>query len=526
MTSDLTPVLIGGGQETVRDEPLDALSTPLDLIERSARRAADDAGLAHGALAGLDALVVVKSFREPMRNTPEALARRIGATDAQRWLAPDGGNGPQQLVNEFATRLAQGKCRFVLLAGAEAMDNGRRLIKATGNKPDWAEPSDHDPEWIHPPLPMWTEHERRHGIWLAASVYPLFENALRGSCGHSIEAHQRSMGELFAPFSAIAAQTAGAWLPVARSAEEIATPTERNRFVGWPYTKYMNAMNQVNQGAALLLTTVGEARRLGVDPERCIYLHGAAEATERGFVSDRVNYHESPAIRAMGKAALAMANAGIDEVAHLDLYSCFPSAVAIARDALGIAATDRRALTVTGGLPYHGGAGNNYVMNAIVSMMARLRADRGALGMVTANGGYLSKHAAGLYSTTPVQGAFERPTPAAVQASVNDADAPPLDESPAGRGTIETYTVMFGRDNRPAAGLVVGRLDRFGPGRDSSTPKRSNPEEPGSGAQAVAPRFLAVVPPDQDLLTAMTREDFLGHGGTVSAGETNTFSPD
>ena len=456
-------------------------------------------------LAGVDELVVVKSFREPTRNSPLALAERLGAHRARRWLTPDGGNAPQYLVNRYAEAIARGEAELVLLAGAEAMDNARRLIRS-GRKPEWSIPADTDPDWLYPPREMASPTERAHGLWLAAHVYPLFENALRGHYRRPIDAHQHALGALFARFTEVAATTPGAWFPVRRSAEEIATATPRNRVVGWPYTKFMNAMNQINQSAAILLTSLEHARTLGIDPERLVYLHGCADTTERWYVSDRVNCFSSPAIRVMGERALAMAGRSINEVEHLDLYSCFPCAVEIARDELGIAADDPCQLTVTGGLPFHGGAGNNYVMNAIAAMVERLRAHPGAFGLVTANCGYLSKHAAGVYSTAPVTEAWHRESPAAYQAAIDRLRSPPIADAPAGPAHIETYTVTYGRDGRPERGLVIGRL--------------------GDGEEPDAPRFVANTPPDESLLEAMTSEDFLGRRGEVSReGELNEFRP-
>ena len=139
---------------------------------------------------------------------------------------------------------------------------------------------------------------------------------------------------------------------------------------------------------------------MGVPESRWVYLHGCADTTEKWFVSERVNYRlESH--RGDGKAGDC--HGGRWDRRHrlhryLLMFSVggggFP-------DALGIERDDTRPLTVTGGLPFHGGAGNNYSMNAIAQMMDVLRTNPGRLGMVTANGGYLSKHSAGIYSTEP-----------------------------------------------------------------------------------------------------------------------------
>ena len=504
MNRDQTPILIGVGQVTEKEPDLSKVSSPVDLMEQATWRAFEDAGIPGERVADLDVLAVVRSFRESTPNSPEALARRVGAANAETWLMPNGGNGPQYLVNRYSEAIARGEARFCLFSGAEAIDNLNRLVKA-GMKPDWEEPASSERRYLVSDKRMSTPLEDAHGMMIPANAYPLYENALRGHYGESIEAHQRTMGELFAPFSEVAAQHPHAWFPIARSAEEIATATAANRYVGWPYTKFMNAMNMINQSAALLLTSVGFAREMGVREDRWLYLHGCADATELLYVMDRENYHSSVAIRTMGERTFEMAGRGIDEVDHIDLYSCFPSAVQIARDELGIAKDDPRPLTVTGGLPFHGGAGNNYVMNSIASMADVLRADPGSFGLVTANGGYLTKHAAGLYSTTPtdVKGPvpFVREDPAVYQAEIDATPHPTVVERPEGAATIETYTVLFGREGTPEGGIVIGR-----DARDR--------------------RFCALTPRDPDLLEAMTREDFLGRAGTAEAGEkANLFRP-
>ncbi|MEM7405553.1 MAG: acetyl-CoA acetyltransferase [Pseudomonadota bacterium] len=503
--ADDTPVLIGVGQLTVRDEPLDALSSPLDLIERAADLAADDAGLGRAALAGIDQIAVVKSFREPTRNSAESLANRLGVENAEHWLVPDGGQAPQALVNHYAEAIADGRARYVLLAGAEAMDNARRLIKS-GGKPNWQEPAEHDAKYLFPDKPMGTRHESDHGIWRANHVYPLFENALRGHYGETIAEYQQRLGALFARFTDVAAESPTAWFPVRRSAGEIASVGPKNRYVAFPHTKFMNAMNQINQSAVLLITSVGQARKLGVPAARWVYLHGCADTSERGFMSGRVNYHSAPAVKVMAEQALGMAGKSIEDIDFIDIYSCFPCAVAIARDEFGIDRDDTRALTVTGGLPFHGGAGNSYSMNAIATMADRVRETPGSYGFVSANGGYLSKHAGGIYSTDAIHGRWSREDPASYQGAIDALPAPALNEQPSGPARLETYTVTFGRDGAPERGIVIGRL-----GHDDDT---------------TAPRFLANLPEDRALLESVTEQDFLGMRGQVShEGGLNRFEP-
>ncbi len=510
MVHEDTPILIGVGQQTERGKDLNLAASPMDLMEQAVYLAAEDAGISKKWFDELDVIAVVKSLYPFTKNPPLTLAKRIGAGRVTPIETPIGGNMPQFLINKYAEEISKRKIRFTLFAGTEAMETSRRFIKA-GGKPDWSEEEADHPWPIVPELPMATAHEKSHGIWPARNVYPLFENALRGQYGNSIEQHQLEMGALFSRFTDVAAETPFSWFKERRSPEEIAHPSSTNRIVGWPYTKFMNAMNQVNQSSAILMTSAQFAREMGVSEDKWIYLHGCADVNEKWHVSHRVNYHSSPAINRLGKRVFHMANKSIDGMNYLDLYSCFPVAVEIARDELGIAKNDPRPLTVTGGLPYHGGAGS-YSMNALVTMTQKLRDNPGSFGLITANGGYLSEHSAGIYSAVPPSSSnkndfqWQRTAPSEDQAQIDTLNAPAFTKSPTGKAVIETYTVASGRNGAPNLGIVIGRL--------------------GDPADPNAMRFIANTPVDPSLLKSMMETDYLGAQGTVSQnGDTNLFIP-
>jgi acetyl-CoA C-acetyltransferase len=191
--------------------------------------------------------------------------------------------------------------------------------------------------------------------------------------------------------------------------------------------------------------------------------------------------------------------AGIDQkdLSFIDLYSCFPSAVELACRELGIAEDDPRGLTVTGGLPYFGGAGNDYVMHSIVSMLNRLRTRPGSYGLCTGNGWYVTKHSAGIYSSRPFEGPWKREDPKTYQKEIDAEPHPVVVAKPNGKATVETYTVVTDRKGR-RFGIVIGRL------------------EDGS-------RFLANTPDDSATLDWMMREEMLGRAGTVTPTEHNNL---
>ena len=197
------PVIVGVGQVSEKEFDLDS-SSPVALMEKAVANSLEDAGLSLDIISELDTLAVVKSFREATKNSPEALARRIGANNAKQWLMPNGGNGPQYLVNRFSESIAKRQCDFVVLAGAEAMATARKIVKTTGNQPAWDEPSSTNPEFLVKNHDMSTEHEQKHGLWLAPGFYAMAENAYRHHLGVSIDEHQESMGRLFSSFTEVA----------------------------------------------------------------------------------------------------------------------------------------------------------------------------------------------------------------------------------------------------------------------------------------------------------------------------------
>ncbi len=509
---DTTPVLIGAGQFTYRGEA-GASPSPTDLLKIAAERAASDAGLTASVLAEIDSLAVVGfTIDAPgggrlvphSTNPPATLAKRIGANPKYAVYSHMGGNTPQQLVNTLSERVAKGETKFALIVGCEFLGSAtKRLTKGLGFE-NWDDAEElPEPERIGDPRPGVTPYEAKHGLGRPINVYPLFENAVRASEGRSIPDHQKRLGDLFSPFTKVAAQNPDAWFPVERSSEELVTVTDRNRMVGFPYTKYLNAIMEVDQSAAVILTSVAKARELGVPEEKFVYLHGCADAADLWYPLDRQDFHSSPAMRMTGKRALEMAGIGLDEIGHIDLYSCFPVAVEVGAKELGLELDDPRGLTVTGGLPYMGGPGNNYAMHSIAVMMERLRQDPGAYGLVTANGWFLTKQSTGIYSTTRPSGPFQRQDPKVIQAQIDALPHPPVIEQPQGAATIEAYTVVHGREGY-MMGIVVGR-------------------------DAEGRRFVAHTPSDAKTLADLEAQESVGRTGVVRQtedGQRNLFIPD
>jgi acetyl-CoA C-acetyltransferase len=493
------PVVVGVGQLTNRLKAVEEAIEPAEMMARTARGAAEDCGQP-GVLSRIDSVQVVGMISWQYVDAPGVLAERIGANPSHKLYTAVGGETPQRLVNETAEAIASGHTRIALLAGCEVMAS-RGFARRAGVKFDWPRGN---PQSIEGDTRMgFSDVEARHGATLPTRIYPLFENAIRAHLGQSIEEHQRYVGELCARLTSVAAANTHSWFPQARTPEEIVGVTANNRWVCFPYTKLMNAIIEVDQAAAVIVTGSDTARELGIPEEKWVYLHGCGQANDNWYVSERANYHSSPAIKAATSRALSMAGLGVGDIDFFDLYSCFPSAVQLALDALGLRTDEPRDLTVTGGLPYFGGPGNNYVMHSIAATVERLRANPGQNSLVTGLGWFATKHSAGVYSTRPPTGDWQRTDPAIDQAAVDTQPGPPFVAEANGRATIETYTVCFNRQGEPEMGIVIGRLE--------------------SGE-----RFIANTPGDRDLMWSKTREEFVGREGTVAfdaAAQKNVFAP-
>jgi acetyl-CoA C-acetyltransferase len=468
---DHLPVIVGVGEafDEPKTDPLSA-RTPIALAADALGAALDDAGGGDGLRRAIDALFAVRIMTDSNPFMPSPFGRAANpprAIAAQAGLQPRlcvhdiaGGQSPQRLVNEIAERLARGALTAVALAGGEAIA-AMKLARRTGAAPDWNDATEGAVEDRGPGLDgLLGPIEIANHIFDIGAVYGLFEHARRARLGLSRKVYAQAMGELLAPMAATAATKAAAIQRRAQSAAEIATASADNPLIFDPYTKAMMAKDGVNQGAALIMTTAGAARRFGIAPEKLVYLHGAADLDDRTPI-ERTRLDASDAMTLAYRTALARAGARLDDVAAFDLYSCFPVAIFAAAGAMGITGDDKRRFSVTGGLPFFGGPGNNYSLHAIVAMADRLRAARRGFGVVGANGGFLSKHSVGVYSATAPASAFVRGDDAGLQAQLRAAPGALLEPAPLGKAIIETYSLVW-RDGAPQRAIVFGRLAATG----------------------------------------------------------------
>ena len=448
-----TPVLVGIGQSIERD----AKTNVIELAARAAEAAFKDAP---GLREKVQRLSVVGVSFSPVSLTPATeIVEVLGLRDIAREATTPGGNTPQWLMNRACEEIVAGTLETTLIVGAEATrsmrladPNSDFLSAATQDRSADAGPKDDVVGVSIRGMVGQAEIEAR--LVRPADTYPIFESALAAKLGTDAAGSRERIAAFMSRSSEVAAKNPMAWFPAVKSAEDIATPTPANRITAEPYTKCMNSFANVDQGSALLVTTLANAQAAGL-ADQCIFPWSGATNAEL-VPAARVDLGGSPAIRAAAAATFKGAGVGLDDIDFIDLYSCFPVAVEIGAAEIGLALDDARGLTQTGGMSFFGGPGNNYTSHGIAAVALRLR-ESGRLGYVSGNGGVLSKHSLGIYSNEAPAQAFQRVDTTAEQEAIA-ASALEVTFAAEGEAKVDGGTVVYGRDGSPTSAPIIATL--------------------------------------------------------------------
>jgi acetyl-CoA C-acetyltransferase len=318
------------------------------LWEDVARSAADDTGRGQSVLDRLDAIDIVYTQTWQYDDPATRLADRLGVDPKRKFYSGIGGTTPQLLVQNLAEQILRSELDVALVVGAEALAT-QRTFKKRGERYEYSFKPEEKRSfpWEAPFHPAEVAHE----VFQAWLTFAVFDNARRAHLGISLDEYRTELGEQWERFTRVAAANPEAWFPIERSAEEIITAGPTNRMVGYPYTKYMVSIMDVDMAGALLLASHEAADAMGVPTTACT--RGWC-CDGPGHVAEHTDLWRSPACGGRG----VRRGCGCRHRRRRPSRSLFVlhSSVNFAR-ALGLRTDDTRPLTVTGGPPYHGGAG-------------------------------------------------------------------------------------------------------------------------------------------------------------------------
>ncbi|MDY6934975.1 MAG: hypothetical protein SVZ03_12245 [Spirochaetota bacterium] len=492
MDKNRIPVLVGIGQLVHREKTQIQLD-PIKMMEEVCRKAAEDARLDN--LRKVDTLYIVNCISKVMSKPAQELSELLGIQPSDTGYSWIGACAPQWFVNRAAERIFSGKSELVLICGAEAFYSHEKIQTGDSASSFFVEDDKAAGSlYIGDVRKPVSDLEIFYGLMSPLLSYSIFENALRAHNGKSIFDHSREIASFCSQFSQIASRNPYAWFQESKTEDEIATVTDKNRMVVFPYTKSMCSNMTVNQAAALIMTNLARAEAMGIPKGKVIFLRGCGNAEDVWLVSERPALWASPSVADAVNMALNQLSISLDEIEYLDLYSCFPCAPRIARKMLNISYNDPRSLTVTGGMSFFGGPGNNYSLHAICHIVSLLRANPASYGMVQALSWFISKHSVGIYSASPGKTPWK---PLEIPHKVKEYPRVNVVTSATGKGTIESYTIVYNRYSQIDYSIVVCR------------DKEDN-------------RFLARVKPEEGMIEQMTREEPIGRDGRVEHDASNS----
>lgn len=449
-------IVAGWGQITQGKEQKENLLDTLGLMAEASLAATETAG-SPDILKKLDGLMVVRPLSTHYPSLAKQLSEKIGSDPRFTMISKIGGNSPQSLVNKAAGMIARGELESVLITGAETYypRNKKNIVREsalfkglTGN-------------YERDDMVGSTDAEARHGVSLPVHGFPLYETALWAESGMEISSYLQEVGKRWSEFSRIAAKHPNAWTKAPRSPDEIISTDNVNRLIAFPYTKFMNPLISVDLGAAIILMSDDKARQFRQKERQDVYFRGGAYAEDRQrFLIQKSGFTSSHSLKAAAQKALQRSKMSLDEIDCFDLYSCFPCSVSVACKMLGIRKSDPRPLTLTGGLGFFGGPGNNYSLHAIATLAEAISHGIYNNGLVTSLGWFMHKHAAGVYSAYPQNTGLQYHDLDDENDFLAGEEPVKIAEEVSGKGEIETYTIICSKDGVPAYAVIYGKTNK------------------------------------------------------------------
>ena len=452
VSDDRIPVIVGIGEIADRPKEITEGREPLTLLEQALRRAeADSGGRLLGEIGSLD-IVNFLSWR--YRDPEIALSERLGVRPKHAYYGPVGGESPIRHLHEAAQRIARGECSVAAVCGAEAQSTATKAERAGVELP-WT-PFAHDVPEPKRGAAFQKPMAVKLGVFRPVTVYPFYEAATSAHWGQTPREAMAESGELWSRYSQVAAQNPNAWLKRRFTPEEITTPTADNRLIAWPYTKLQVANPTVNMGAALLVTSLAKARAAGIAEDRLIHVWGGASAEEPRDYLIRDQFFQSHPQNAVLRAVMDLVGGDGRAFDAIELYSCFPCVPKMARRTLGLGADVQP--TVTGGLTFFGAPLNTYMTHAACAMVRKLRGGA-KLGLLYGQGGFVTKHHGLVLSRQAPVAPLAQDTSVQAEADRHRGRVPDFVTEAGGKGAVESFTVIYGRNNEVEHGVVMLRTE-------------------------------------------------------------------
>jgi acetyl-CoA C-acetyltransferase len=374
---------------------------------------------------------------------PEQIAQALDLKPGKRKLSGFSGTSPQRFLNQAAEKIMRGEQQAVLVCGAEAFATKKRA-KKEGRLLDWPRAEKKSPPPFEDPF---HPAEIAHNLFQAYTAFALLDSARRAHHKLSLQQNREQQAQMMARLSEVAAANPRAWFRKTHSAESLLNMDNKDRMVAYPFTKNTMAFMEVDMAAAVIMVSDTLADELKIPPQKRIYLNGWGYAKEPPYLAQREKLWQCPAMALAAQQALESAGISMKDITCMDLYSCFSGNLNMTRDVLGMDENDSRPLTLTGGLPYFGGPGNNYTTHSIATLVEMLRQHPEQYGLISGVGMNMTHHVFAVYSgrAQVIHNIPETDTP--------DWPVKTITETAEGEGLIAAYTVEHNKSGLSALAI-------------------------------------------------------------------------
>ncbi|MDA9143552.1 acetyl-CoA acetyltransferase [Gammaproteobacteria bacterium] len=438
-----TPVVIGISSIQQKGS-YDDLDEALILMEKATQKAISDSTNPN-IVNYIDQIQIPKGFWK-YRDPGKWIAKRNGMKSAKTTVTKIGVL-QQNLINTACKDIVDGKINASLIIGGEARYKKIQALKENkvfvetelNTNPDYYVKADHD---------LQTQDERDELGLMAVGYYAILETAYRAQKKLSIQEHKEKISKLYEVFSKIAKENPDGWLDKSLTANEIIEASKSNPLQALPYNKFHCTSWNVNQASAIIICSENLANNLRIPSSKRVYPVASSESNHMIAPIQRPHLSKSYGLDLAVKFIKDVCRNNNIEPNLYELYSCFPIAVQMFSDSLGL--NENQSKTVTGGMSFAGGPLNNYMIHSTVKMLSKIRSDHSNIGLVTGVSGMMTKQALALWSKKPLIDFITKDV--TEEAKLKEAPVQ-MSEELEGMATIIGYTIF--KDNNGELKAVI-----------------------------------------------------------------------
>ena len=434
------PVVIGVGCINQKDS-FDNLDEALILMEKATQLAISDS-TNDDIKKYIDEIQIPKGYWK-YRDPGKWIASRNGIKDIKTSITKIGVL-QQNLINSACKRIVDGDIRASIILGGESR---YKKILAEIEQKDFIETEliDNPDFYIKADDDLQLEVEAKELGNMAVGYYSIMESSLRSNS--DFDEHHKKIAKLYEKFSQVSSSNPLAWNDKEYTYEEILNPSQKNPTLAFPYNKFHCTSWNVNQAAAIIICSNEIADLLDVPESKRVYPLASSENNHMIATLQRPNLSKSTGMDLAADFILDICNKHDISPNLFDLYSCFPVAVEMFANSLGIKKFNN--ITVTGGMSFAGGPLNSYVINSTVKMIETIRQDVN-VGIVTGVSGMMTKQSYALWSNNPSIKFVHKD----VTSKAKEIDIPvELSDLNKGFGLVLGYTVLYS-ENSAVKGVI------------------------------------------------------------------------